>query len=989
MKGDFTRFTFDPRAHNRGVLTQQGRVTLDADWNEHVAIVDHLDRTRATDVIGPSGAPRDNAAGLVTPLTRSSTGTGTGTVLDYGVTAGRIYVNGLLLELGAPPAAVAGVLVSSGPPATTTVTLSAGEGRDLLPAAAQGSAAAEGFWVELSSASPVASTRPEGPFYWATEAVETANGQVSVTLEGDAGALRPGPATGAVLLRRALTYRGQPDLPGPEPIALPNPSDPLGPSLPVSDVVYLDVWTRHVTAVEDPSLREVALGGPDTATRIRTVAQIRVQRVNAGSLSCADDLPGWPPEASGGRLTVAYTEPEEPPRPCSFTVDGGYRGLENRLYRVEIHRGGPLGGAGVTHPATFVWSRDNGAVVFPIDSFEPGAGPPPASTTTVVRLARLGKDQALTVRKDDWVEVLDDATELAGSPGALRQVADVDEAARTVTLATPVVAVPAGQHPRLRRWDVPASATGKAAPTVDGDGNGLGVPVDAGPISLEEGISVSFSGGAFRTGDHWTFAARAATASVTELTQAPPAGITHRYRKLALVEWRITGDNEPPAAAVTDCRDLFPPLTDIHAADVRVEDCASRPLGVADLQQVFDAQCAQRALRYVSGDGQESRPGRPLPGKIIVGVEDGFGRPVPGVLVTFGLTGGGSLVRDGETIPNDNNEHLTDGDGRISLTWTLGADAGTQTVEAYLPATASTAAPPTARLPVRFRALAVRNFLRLRASGGDGQTGRRNGELSCRLTVAVEDADGQPVKTRIRFTADISGDRVREYDGDPGPNANTNPLASSVVVTSGHTGAAGLAEAEWVFGDSNAACHQVTATLEDSRFPAALPVHFRASLAADGPVPPAGPKIRDKNWAVGEKRPLDLFFGKEPLRVTFTEPMDESTLNPGSFVFTIEHPFQAVEFGTSYQGLRSTILVGDLEAAGDDTWTFSPRLVPDGLGADAVQRLIQGWTELQGRLGASREGVRCRVTLKGNLIRGAGGAVLTGDDLDTWFWVVP
>ena len=28
--------------------------------------------------------------------------------------------------------------------------------------------------------------------------------------------------------------------------------------------VYLDVWERHITAIEDDSIRETALGGPDT-----------------------------------------------------------------------------------------------------------------------------------------------------------------------------------------------------------------------------------------------------------------------------------------------------------------------------------------------------------------------------------------------------------------------------------------------------------------------------------------------------------------------------------------------------------------------------------------------------------------------------------------------------------------------------------------------------------------------------------------------------
>ena len=38
MPGDYSRKTFDRKKHYRGVLMQQGRVQLDADWNEQLAI---------------------------------------------------------------------------------------------------------------------------------------------------------------------------------------------------------------------------------------------------------------------------------------------------------------------------------------------------------------------------------------------------------------------------------------------------------------------------------------------------------------------------------------------------------------------------------------------------------------------------------------------------------------------------------------------------------------------------------------------------------------------------------------------------------------------------------------------------------------------------------------------------------------------------------------------------------------------------------------
>ena len=41
-------------------------------------------------------------------------------------------------------------------------------------------------------------------------------------------------------------------------------------------VVYLDVWERHITALEDDSIREKALGRPDTATRTQVIWQVKI-----------------------------------------------------------------------------------------------------------------------------------------------------------------------------------------------------------------------------------------------------------------------------------------------------------------------------------------------------------------------------------------------------------------------------------------------------------------------------------------------------------------------------------------------------------------------------------------------------------------------------------------------------------------------------------------------------------------------------------------
>ena len=160
MKGDFSRQTFDPRRHYAGVLMQQGRVQLDADWNEQESIQRRRTQLEAQDIIGRCGAPRDEA-GFEVGLA--------GNELTIG--AGRFYVDGLLAES-----------------------------------------------------------------------------------ETD-----------------ALAYEAQPDLLDP-----PSWLDALGAAGTNLGLVYLDVWERHITPLDDRLLREVALGGPDTATRVKTVWQVRI-----------------------------------------------------------------------------------------------------------------------------------------------------------------------------------------------------------------------------------------------------------------------------------------------------------------------------------------------------------------------------------------------------------------------------------------------------------------------------------------------------------------------------------------------------------------------------------------------------------------------------------------------------------------------------------------------------------------------------------------
>jgi hypothetical protein len=525
VKGDFTRVTFKPEKHYSGVRMQQGRVQLDADWNEQLDIQAHRDRVTAADTIGPSGAPKAGGSFAVS-LTPDGN--------DVVVAAGRFYVDGSLCELDEQQYAIA-----SFPDATTV---------ELAHWPADDAALAPGRWVELA-ADGVAPAL----FKVATPDPKTAR----LSLAADASAFS---AATSPRLRTVTTYLTQPDDPSPSALSAVAADR--------TDLVYLDVWEREVTANEDPALLEQALGGVDTATRMRTVWQVRVQE-GVTATSCAD-VAGWPPGPSGARLSATVDETPAPDNDCLIPASGGYRGLQNRLYRVEVHSNGGS--------PTYKWSRDNGASAFAIEELV-NDGP---GGTDRIRLRRLGRDQVLALRQGDSVEVLDDDTVLSGAPGTFAQVTDVSEEDRVVTLSVKVQGFSVGRRARIRRWD--------------------GGPIAVAPgttQTLEDGIEITFAGTNFLSGDHWLFAARTATGDIERLDEAPPAGIRHRFAPLALVH-RTAGGG---ATTIDDCRPTFPPLTAIEAEDVGFDNSTSDLVTTdgepADnVQEAIDVLAESHTLRH-------------------------------------------------------------------------------------------------------------------------------------------------------------------------------------------------------------------------------------------------------------------------------------------------------------------------------------------------------------------------------------------------------
>src|SRR6266851_4095747 len=171
MSSDISRQRFNPANNFNSVLMQQGRVQLDADWNEWNEILDRRWRSETIDIIGRCVVPRELPDAFAIALNGGNITIG----------RGRIYVDGLQAE-------------------------NHGTG-------------------DLEFDPILAESRGLDP----------------------------------------LPYDKQPYF----------PNAPAAPTEGGPHLVYIDVWEREVTSVENPDLVENAVG-VDTTSRLQTVWQVRV-----------------------------------------------------------------------------------------------------------------------------------------------------------------------------------------------------------------------------------------------------------------------------------------------------------------------------------------------------------------------------------------------------------------------------------------------------------------------------------------------------------------------------------------------------------------------------------------------------------------------------------------------------------------------------------------------------------------------------------------
>src|SRR5215472_7000298 len=91
MSSDRARVTYDPRRHYTGVVAQQGRVSLEADWNEAQAISGAEIEARTLDFIGRAASP-DNGY----QIKAMATG-------DLQIRCGTVYLGGQRLSFHHEP----------------------------------------------------------------------------------------------------------------------------------------------------------------------------------------------------------------------------------------------------------------------------------------------------------------------------------------------------------------------------------------------------------------------------------------------------------------------------------------------------------------------------------------------------------------------------------------------------------------------------------------------------------------------------------------------------------------------------------------------------------------------------------------------------------------------------------------------------------------------------------------------------------------------
>lgn len=477
MAGDRARITHYAPRHYREVVSMQGRVMLEADWNEGQRIFTEQQRLQALDVVGPWGTPDDGYRISAPPA-------------NFIIGPGTMYTGGLRTTLEA--------------------AISYGEQPDWLDTA-QPQPWSDGLW------------RPPG---------ELERGSWHLLL----------------LLRE-----------------------------------------QELVATEDPALREVALGGPDTAARTRLLQRIVAMATDHRDCDGAADSTSklWAAQGleydsdsatlrSRARLRVTMVSNPPAPSPCDPPAASGYLGADNQMLRVQV-----VAFDGATGKGKLLWAYHNGSTLYRCRVLD-------AST---IELQSRPVSSEYQPRVGGVVQVLMSAAELGegayaaaltGHWATLSAAYDADTRRITLPAALPGVLTGGLKHPLfLRLWE-----------------QELDFSIDV-PVALTgTGLQVTLSrtaAGALPLGDYWSFGVRPATPNAVYperylVTPQPPEGPRQWASPLAV----LAATAGAGVQLTDDCRRPFDNLVELTARqpdDDENDSCCCltvTPEQAPDLQRIVD-----------------------------------------------------------------------------------------------------------------------------------------------------------------------------------------------------------------------------------------------------------------------------------------------------------------------------------------------------------------------------------------------------------------
>jgi hypothetical protein len=476
MSADRGRVThYAPRKY-REIISQQGRVVLEADANEGQRIFTEEVRREALDVVGPCGTPDDGYE--VVPAAG-----------DLTITKGTMYVGGLRMTLDA----------------------------DI-------SYTKQPDWLDVNVVQPWADGLWRDPLIFLKSNVQA-----------------------------SLVLREQ-----------------------------------EITAVEDPALREVALGGPDTAARTRILQ--RVVTTETFATNCANATGStakvWPALGlvhepataelrSRARLQVTPVAGPPPASPCDPPAASGYLGADNQMIRVQVTTLDGTGDAG-----TLLWGNYNASTLYRAT----------VQSATTVKLATHPVSAEYQPRTGQVAQVLLRAADLGEGAFAAALTGHFAKLTTPYAVDTQIVTLPAAlpQPPYsnttnvyVRLWDDQVNFT-------------VGTPVVLGGTGLQVTITRD-SAGRLHIGDYWCIGVRPLTPNAVypeRLLTAPqpPDGPRMWACPLAVLQ-----GGKPPIV-LEDCRRPFDNLVELTAR--KSGDCACT-VCVTPEAHAKDSPSLQKAIDLV------------------------------------------------------------------------------------------------------------------------------------------------------------------------------------------------------------------------------------------------------------------------------------------------------------------------------------------------------------------------------------------------------